>query len=806
MLNHYQKINMNWKYTIAVLFVFVTNLLQAQVVPSVSISSSVPSNTICAGASITFTAVATNVVSPTYQWKNNGQNILNETNSTYTSTALIHNDVISVEVTNAGTPTVSNNITLTVNALPNLIGGYVSTNGLIFYVDAANINSYSGTGTAWNDLSGNAYHSTLSTVTYNNANGGNLQFNGSATSQTNAGISTLLTDGYTLVQAIKLNAYDGGMFSYNGGGSKYLNFYMGGNSKMRWETYSGNAINSTSTIPLNTWVIVTGTFSGVSTDGGSGTAKIYVNGVLDGTGTLASQTSIANTVMNIGTYSGNMNGAVGLTMFYNRQLSLTEIQDNFNNFSSRYGLLPINNGSVATISACSNVNFNYHPMSDIIGTTFSWSRAAVAGISNALATGTDDINEVLVNTTSSPVVVTYVYTLTVNGCTSTKNISVTVNPNNATTLSSAVGTDAQTICKNTALTNISYTTTNASGISNAGVAGANGLPAGVSATYASNTISISGTPTANGTFNYIIPILGCCGSTTAAGTIIVKDIPALSNFSNTTKYYYDANYVLSTPTSNSAAAFTFTSDNTAIATIVGSTVTIQGVGACNITALQASNASYCSASIVATLTISNVNVVTKNGLVTSSSNNYVSRTGEINSNKGLSKTGEIKTTKTPLNVGDSYGGGIIAYILQVGDPGYVAGEIHGLIAATSDQGRYRWVYLSSVTTSATGTAIGSGLSNTTKIITVQGSPSASYAAAKARAYNAGGYNDWYLPSKNELNKLYLNRVLIGGFVSSNYWNSTESNNSSANFQSFSSGSQSITSKSISNYVRAIRAF
>ncbi|OWY24724.1 hypothetical protein BVG80_04955, partial [Sphingobacteriales bacterium TSM_CSM] len=96
--------------------------------------------------------------------------------------------------------------------------------------------------------------------------------------------------------------------------------------------------------------------------------------------------------------------------------------------------------------------------------------------------------------------------------------TVTVSPNN--TVSAASSTP--TVCINTALTNITHTTTGATGISNAGVSGANGLPAGVSATWASNTITISGTPTASGTFAYSIPLTGGCGSVNATGTITVN--------------------------------------------------------------------------------------------------------------------------------------------------------------------------------------------------------------------------------------------------------------------------------------------
>ena len=84
-----------------------------------------------------------------------------------------------------------------------------------------------------------------------------------------------------------------------------------------------------------------------------------------------------------------------------------------------------------------------------------------------------------------------------------------------------VASSTPTLCINTALTNITHATTGATGISNDGVAGANGLPGGVSASWSGNVITISGTPSASGTFNYTIPLSGGCGSVDATGTITV---------------------------------------------------------------------------------------------------------------------------------------------------------------------------------------------------------------------------------------------------------------------------------------------
>ena len=153
-----------------------------------------------------------------------------------------------------------------------------------------------------------------------------------------------------------------------------------------------------------------------------------------------------------------------------------------------------------------------------------------------------------------------------------------------------------------------------------------------------------------------------------------------------------------------------------------------------------------------------------------------------------------------LAIGQSYQGGIIAYIDSTGQ--------HGLIAATEDQTdqseEIQWWNGSYVVTGATGTAIGTGLANTNAIIAAQGS--GSYAASIARDYNGGGYTDWYLPSKDELNQLYQQQTAIGGFEGDYYWSSTEYNNGNAWFQFFTNGSQSGYGKSNPCYVRAVRAF
>ncbi len=112
---------------------------------------------------------------------------------------------------------------------------------------------------------------------------------------------------------------------------------------------------------------------------------------------------------------------------------------------------------------------------------------------------------------------TFNYTIPLTGGCGAINATgtITVTPNNTVT-----GIGSATTCINTAITTITHTTTGATGIGTA-----TGLPAGVTATWASNTITISGTPTASGTFNYTIPLTGGCGAVNAIGTITVNANP-----------------------------------------------------------------------------------------------------------------------------------------------------------------------------------------------------------------------------------------------------------------------------------------
>jgi hypothetical protein len=155
-------------------------------------------------------------------------------------------------------------------------------------------------------------------------------------------------------------------------------------------------------------------------------------------------------------------------------------------------------------------------------------------------------------------------------------------------------------------------------------------------------------------------------------------------------------------------------------------------------------------------------------------------------------------------IGESYGGGIVFYKYDNGQ--------HGLIAATADQSTgvvwYAGTYTNTV---AIANGVGAGKANTAAIIASQGAGNwTTYAARICNEYSVTvgdlTYGDWYLPSKYELNLLYLKKDVVGGFAGVYYWSSNEYDGANAWGQNFFNSFQSSNFKSSSVCVRAVRAF
>jgi hypothetical protein len=154
-----------------------------------------------------------------------------------------------------------------------------------------------------------------------------------------------------------------------------------------------------------------------------------------------------------------------------------------------------------------------------------------------------------------------------------------------------------------------------------------------------------------------------------------------------------------------------------------------------------------------------------------------------------------------IAVGQFQQGGIVFYVDASGQ--------HGLVAASSDQSSGAIYGCRTTLVNASGFAIGTGNQNTSRILTfctTQG-----IAAKICSDLVLNGYNDWFLPSVDELNQMYIKRITIGGFNAENYVSSTEdtygtpANN--CRFQHFGSGGTGAGTKGGLNYrVRAVRSF
>ena len=154
-----------------------------------------------------------------------------------------------------------------------------------------------------------------------------------------------------------------------------------------------------------------------------------------------------------------------------------------------------------------------------------------------------------------------------------------------------------------------------------------------------------------------------------------------------------------------------------------------------------------------------------------------------------------------FQIGQDYNGGKIFYIDGSGQ--------HGLIVSTADlldnnlSAQIPWKKGPNVVTGATGTALGTGASNTQKIVNALGT-TGHYAALLCYKYKSGIYKDWYLPSKDELNLLYQQSGVLG--ISGQYWSSSEVSLGKAWDQEFGGGFQFKDRKSFTLNVRAVSAF
>ena len=223
-------------------------------------------------------------------------------------------------------------------------GPSIVTSGLVLALDAADRNSYPGSGTTWTDLSGiNSSGELVNSPTYNSSNLGYFQFvtDDYARIPNNTALDTQTP---TVEVWVKTNATDQAGFWFEKGtvNTQYSLFQEG--TAIRWRqnfTIGGiTNLSITTATYMNTtsWYQVVGTYT-------SGARRLYINGTLVNSdaqsGTIATDTG----GMSIGVYGGYSggrgyyyNGNLAVCRIYNRALTAAEIQQNFNATRSRFGI------------------------------------------------------------------------------------------------------------------------------------------------------------------------------------------------------------------------------------------------------------------------------------------------------------------------------------------------------------------------------------------------------------------------------------------------------------------------------------
>lgn len=481
--------------------------------PSVSIASSKSNNTLCAGESVTFTATPYNATNPTYQWKKNGASISGETAATYTTTSIADNDVITVEM-------YQNSASLT--------STIVSDNTLLLKLDATDPLSYPGTGTTWADLSGMNNHATLNShQSYDG--GGSIQFDGT----NNPVVMPLVTNSINNVSMqcwVYLDASTVGPFMKNGSNGGYSFGTGAGGNGFGLGNKATMLLNAVAWQPLGVvmgygWKLVTMTISGT-------TESMYVNDIFVGsrTGTPAvpANGTYLGTTVNDNSGANYFNSKMAAAFIYGKALTTSEIAQNYR--AGRFKLSPLtalsnsltmraNGAATATLSSATGTDAQTACINTSI-TSITYNTSGASGVSfgglPAGVTGSYANNVVTISGSPS---VSGNFTYSVNLTSSCGNVTVlsgllTIKSTNTLNLLSTASTSNQTVCNGLTLVPISYVSTGVTGAS------FSGLPSGVAGVWANDTLTISGSPSESGTFNFTVTLTGGCGTISSSGTIV----------------------------------------------------------------------------------------------------------------------------------------------------------------------------------------------------------------------------------------------------------------------------------------------
>ena len=531
--------NLQWSFILAVFYLFVFSSQASAQTCTLTLSSANSTQTICEGSAIT--------------------NITYNTNATaanVTGVAGLNVSISGGVLTVSGTPTVSGTYTVTLTT--GCSGGTTTATGTITRTVPPSAGTLSGTQaicvagttTFTSTSSGGSWSSGATGIATVNSSTGVVTgvAAGTATiTYTVAGTggcaNATATRTVTVTAAPIVGAVSGTQAICSSGGTNTTTFSVtasGGTGAFSW---------SSSNTAIATVNASTGVVSGVA----AGTATITYTRTASGgcTDVTATRTVTVTAPPSSGTLSGTAGICINGTSTFTSTVSggsWTSSNTAVATINSSTGVIsPVAVGSstmtytVSGTGGCSNatatrvITITALPTAGTlsgnqaicIGGTSSFTSTVSGGTWSSSNTAIATINAssgVVTGVATGVATMTYLVAGSGGCADATETRTIDVRPYNTITRTSALATISQDLCINNAITNITYSTTEATGVSST-----TGLPNGVTAVFAGNagagTITISGTPVVSGTFNYTVTMTGGCtgGTNTASGTIIVRE-------------------------------------------------------------------------------------------------------------------------------------------------------------------------------------------------------------------------------------------------------------------------------------------
>ncbi len=445
---------------IGILFISLLVIVHANA-QSVTVSQ-LPAGAICSGTSVEFTANPSGFGGQVYyQWYLNGTAIPGATGVKYTTTTLNNGDQIYVQCSNS---TVSEMVA-----------------GSEFYYDATNPNSYRGASATIKDLSGNGRDGTMQRfVAQGNAN--------ASWNATNGGVFNF--DGEKI--SIGNNQFDGQHITTGWKPSNTMSFQIAFRSLEAYSQNWNRGLISTFGLsnPVNPSIDYMGFYIGTRPASPATGDNLHYYYDRNETG-------------NIGTTNSTFNST---TTWY----VLTVVSNPADNAGKGTIKFYLNGSATPLASTTSSYQTTDVKTTHAGNIVVGRSRYDTDFWKGYIA------NVIVYNRVLSTQEIAANYNATIGRVTGASSASFISTVTNSIVLTSAAGTNSQSVCNNLPITNITYATT---GATNASVTG---LPQGVGGVWNNNVFTISGTPTQAGLFTYEVTLIGGCNPTKVQGTLVVN--------------------------------------------------------------------------------------------------------------------------------------------------------------------------------------------------------------------------------------------------------------------------------------------